>query len=344
MARLAVILLPLIVGLISVALTYMVRLYALRTGVLDRPNARSSHTAPTPRGGGLAVVVATLLGLVAAVALQLTTARDAVTLGSGMVAVGAVGWLDDRRPIPPLFRLAVHVGAAVWTVSMLGGLPTIQLGTTFLLLGAVGYVVGAIGIVWSINLFNFMDGIDGLAGSQAVMAFGVGALLLFWRGNQSLGTLSAIAAAATAGFLMWNWPPARIFLGDVGSGAIGYLLAAIALASENDHSVPLLVFVILSALFIADATVTLVRRLRRGEKPAEAHRDHAYQRLTRRFGSHRTVSISAIAAMLVLSALGAAAVMHPSALIPALCAAGLFVAALLVVTEYIAPMRDRVRS
>lgn len=327
-----------LLGVVSLALTGAVRTYALRHSVLDTPNARSSHSVPTPRGGGLSVVVASAIGMCVGVSLAVVTRLDALTLGLGMLVLAAVGWLDDTRGMRPGGRLAVHIAVAAWTVYMFHGLPEIRLGDASLRLGVAGYLLGALGIVWSINLVNFMDGIDGLAGSQAVLIFGAAAALLLWRGAGSLGIISAVAAAASAGFLAWNWPPAKIFLGDVGSGTIGYLLAGIAVASEQRGSVPLLAFAIIGGAFISDSTVTLIRRIARGHLPTEAHRDHAYQRLTRAWGSHRPVTVRAAALTAALTMLGAIATASPRLLLPAFMVAYSVLALLLLASERRAPM------
>lgn len=322
----------------TLLLTAVMRAYALRLGLLDRPNARSSHTAPTPRGGGLAVIIGALLGLTISVLAKLTDPREVFILGAGTLVIGAVGFADDTRGVRAWPRLCVHALVAAWTVFMFNGFPTLQVSAHYLQLGIVGPMLAILGIVWSINLFNFMDGIDGLAGSQAVLIFGTGAVLLFWRGDRSLGTISLCVSASAAGFLAWNWPPAKIFLGDVGSGVIGYLVAALAIASENNRSVPLLAFVIVSGLFIADATVTLVRRRARGERPTEAHREHAYQRLTRVWGSHRRVTIAAVFATVLLALLATVGTVAQQLLLPAFAAACVLVGALLLTIERRAPM------
>ncbi|HEY4956143.1 MAG TPA: glycosyltransferase family 4 protein [Gemmatimonadaceae bacterium] len=322
----------------SLVLTGIVRTFALRHEVLDRPNRRSSHSIPTPRGGGVAVLLVSALGMTIGEVLGLVQSREALTLGCGMLLLGVIGWADDTRGVKPSVRLAVHVGIAFWTVYMLDGLPLVRVGNSSLVVGAVGYVLGTLGIVWNINLFNFMDGIDGLAGSQAVLIFGTIAVLLFLRGDYSLATIPAILAATSGGFLAWNWPPAKIFLGDVGSGAIGYLIAGLALASEKNQSVPLLAFAIIEGVFICDATVTLVRRVARGDRLTEAHRDHAYQRLTRAWGSHRSVTGWAAAITVLLAVLGAVGTMDQRLLLPALLFAFFLLGGLLFAVERRAPM------
>jgi Fuc2NAc and GlcNAc transferase len=333
-----VIVLTAISGVSSLVLTGAVRAYAVRHDVIDRPNIRSSHVTPTPRGAGLAVIVASMCGMALAVALGAANTRDVLTLAVGMLALGAVGWMDDKRRLRAPVRLLVHFAVAAWTLYMFGGLPAIRVGTASLVLGPAGYVLGAVGIVWSINLFNFMDGIDGLAGSQAVLIFAFASILLFSSGDGSLGAIAAILSAASAGFLAWNWPPAKIFLGDVGSGAIGYLIAALTIGSENRHAVPLLAFAIAGGVFIADASVTVVRRLMRGNRPAEAHRDHAYQRLARAWGSHRPVSLAAAGITTLLAALAAVGTLRPALMIPALVAAFVVLMSLLLAAERRAPM------
>ena len=325
--------LALISGVVSYLLTALVRQYALRNDVLDHPNERSSHTAPTPRGGGMAVLAALFLSLVVGTAADAITARDAWTLGLGTLVVGLVGWLDDHGGLRPSTRFAAHVAAGIWTLSMFGGLPSLVVGDSSVSLGIAGFVLGVVGVVWSINLFNFMDGIDGLAGSQALLIFGAASVLLFVRGDRSLGTIALTLATASLGFLAWNWPPARIFMGDAGSGALGYLIAGITIGSENRHAVPGIVFGILSGVFIADATVTLLRRLARGNRPHEAHRDHAYQRLSRAWGSHRAVTVGAGALTLALCGLAALATHTPQLLIPCLLAACGALAAVLLAVE-----------
>jgi len=339
-----VFLIALISWSVSLVLTGIVRTVSLRIGLLDRPNSRSSHNLPTPRSGGVAFIAASELGVVLAVFAKLVEPREAIVFGIGMLVLAAVGLVDDVHGVGAGLRLCVHIAVASWTVYMFHGLPLIQIGSESLAVGKLGYFLGILGISWSINLFNFMDGIDGLAGSQAVLILGTIALLLFWRGDTPLGTIALIFGVSAAGFLPWNWPPAKIFMGDVGSGVIGYAVAALAIASENNGSIPLLAFVIASGLFIADATVTLLRRQARGERPAEAHREHAYQRLARDWGSHRRVTATAAAVTTLLGVLAAVGSVEHGLLLPALCAACIIVGASLITIERRAPMRSVVAS
>lgn len=324
---------------ISVAVTGAIRAYAVRRNtLLDLPNSRSSHTTPTPRGGGAGIVAASVLGLAGSAAFAISDARASITIAIGVLLLGTIGWIDDTRGLGTRVRFAIHIVVAIGTVIAFGGLPALDIGTGVLRLGPAGYVLAVLGIVWSINLFNFMDGIDGLAGSQAVLIFAGGALLLAWRGHLPLAATCLVLGASSAGFLTWNWPPARIFMGDCGSGSIGYALAAAAVYAENTRALPLLTFATLGGFFIGDATVTLIRRWRRGARPTEAHRSHAYQRLTRHLGSHRPVTLIGVALTCVLGEIAAVGATRPSLLLPSVLVAALVMAAALLIVERRAPM------
>jgi Fuc2NAc and GlcNAc transferase len=190
----------------------------------------------------------------------------------------------------------VHFIAAFWALAWLGGLPPLRVGTQVIVLGWPSYLLGAFGIVWALNLFNFMDGIDGIAASEAIFIALAAALL-----NAPLGANAGVAfaawlfAAACGGFLLWNWPPASIFLGDVGSGYLGYVIVVLAVAATRDNPAALWVWLILCGAFFSDATVTLMRRIVRKERVSEAHRSHAYQWLARRWGSHGRVTLAFLA-------------------------------------------------
>ena len=280
----------------SVLITGMLRGYAIRSGLIDHPNARSSHSMPTPRGGGLAILIMSLVAAGLLCTLQVLPVRTFVALAGGGLAVATVGFVDDRHTLPAIVRFAVHVGAALWCLAWLGGLPPLPFGARLLQLGWFGYLLGALAIVWVINLFNFMDGIDGIAASEAVFVTGAGALL----GSMAspLGATSAgavVMAAACAGFLVWNWPPAKIFMGDVGSGYLGYAIAVLAIGAGHENPAAVWIWLMLGGVFFVDATVTLARRALRGDKLHEAHRSHAYQWLARRWGAHQPVTLAALA-------------------------------------------------
>jgi Fuc2NAc and GlcNAc transferase len=240
-------------------------------------------------------VLVTTAALFAYVALGVGGGKLALALIGAGVLVALVGFLDDRRQMSVHVRLAAHAMAAVWALYCLGGLPPLRIGEHLLSLGWVGNSLGVAAIVWTLNLFNFMDGIDGLAASEAAFVAGAGALLGVVSGSAPDVSAAALAlAAACCGFLMWNWPPAKIFMGDVGSGYLGYVVAVLALAATRENPVALWVWLILGGVFFVDATVTLVRRAVRGERTYEAHRSHGYQWLARRWDSHRRVTVAVL--------------------------------------------------
>jgi Fuc2NAc and GlcNAc transferase len=274
----------------SCLLTYVIWKLALSRGLLDVPNERSSHGVPTPRGGGLAIVLVTAASFACLAAIHRLDGDLLAALTGGLM-VAAIGLIDDRRPLPASVRLAVHFGAALWALAWLGGLPALRFGDQVISLGAAGFVLGALGIVWVMNLFNFMDGIDGIAATEATFVSWAGALLASVSPVSSQVPWAAVLlGTACLGFLRWNWPPARIFMGDVGSGYLGYVIAVLALAATRETPAALWAWLILGGVFFVDATATLLRRLLRGERVHEAHRSHAYQWLARRWGSHAKVT------------------------------------------------------
>lgn len=270
---------------------WLMRGYAERR-LLDLPSERGSHARPTPRGGGVAIVTLHTATVAGAAALGLLPWTVPLVLAAGL-PVALIGFLDDHGEVPPRWRLLVHAAAAAWVAGWLGGLPPLDFGFGAVALGWAGTGVLLLYLVWFLNLFNFMDGIDGLAATQATCMALAGALLAWQAGAGLDATLPALLlAAATAGFLAWNWPPARIFLGDVGSGYLGFALGGLAVWTVASGSLTAWPWVILGGTFLADATVTLVTRARSGAGVLVPHRTHAYQRLSRYWRSHRPVTLA----------------------------------------------------
>jgi len=268
---------------------WLLRHSFIRT-VIDRPTVRSSHSLPTPRGGGLSIVAVTTCGVLVLAAAGLVPLRLAGPLVVGGLGVAAVGFCDDIRSVSVGVRMFTHVGAASLAVYWLGGT---RLADHGLELGLAGVILRVLAIAWMLNLFNFMDGIDGLAASEGAFILLGGAALALVGGSATMGP-AVIGGAACLGFLKWNWPRASIFMGDVGSGYLGYTIAVIALHSAQTSGVNLYAWAMLAALFLVDATLTLLRRLMLGRPIFQAHRTHAYQWVSRRWRSHVRVTKAAI--------------------------------------------------
>ncbi|WP_214510796.1 MraY family glycosyltransferase [Pseudomonas brassicacearum] len=284
-----------IVFFVSLVLTGGLRRYALARSLMDVPNARSSHSVPTPRGGGVAIVLGFLSVLpILAFLGGLSWTFTWALLGAG-AGIALLGFLDDHGHIAARWRLLGHFLGATWALFWLGGLPALELFGFVLDLGWLGHVLAAIYLVWMLNLYNFMDGIDGIASVEAICAC-LGACLLYWLGGfENLILAPLVLAMAVAGFLYWNFPPARIFMGDAGSGFLGIILGLLSLQAAWSSPKLLWVWLILLGVFIVDATATLLRRLLRGDKVYEAHRSHAYQFASRHYGRHLPVTLAVTA-------------------------------------------------
>ncbi|HEX6617595.1 MAG TPA: glycosyltransferase family 4 protein [Gemmatimonadales bacterium] len=332
----------------TLLLTGLARQLALAHALLDLPNERSLHAAPVPRGGGLAIVAVTLAGTAALGGAGWLPLRTTVALLGGGALVAGVGWLDDRRSLPVATRLAAHLAAALWALGWLDGLPVLAVGEGVVCLGVFGSVLATIAIVWAINVTNFMDGIDGLAAGETTTV-ALTAALLIGGAAPDLAAAAALTGGAALGFLPWNWRPARIFMGDTGSGFLGYTLAVLALASERAGAMPVLVWLLLYAMFAADATITIIRRIWRGEQWYTAHRSHAYQRLVQAGWSHASVTGAILLVNVALGVLAWRVMARPGLLGPVLAtvAAGCVLGYLLVEHRHpmvAGPRRARVEN
>ena len=293
--------------------------------ILDHPNERSSHKQPVPRGAGLATSAVLILATGAIAAVTAVDPAKMIAVPLAALALAAVSWIDDLRGLNPVLRLAVQFAAAI-----AAGPAIAQSGLVFqgLLPPVFDQAAAVLLWVWFVNLFNFMDGIDGIAASEAAsIGIGIFALALaFPAAVSEPGTAlyAAVIAAAALGFLRWNWEPANIFLGDVGSVPLGYLLGflLLSLAAQGQWAAAL----ILPLYYMADSGITLAVRLVAGEKIWQAHARHFYQQAARRFGSHAKVVRAIVVANVALIVLALLSASRPW---PSLAAAAGTVALLL---------------
>lgn len=279
---------------LSFAITAGLRRYALARSMLDVPNDRSSHTMPTPRGGGVSIVLTFLCALLALWSTGVIDVHFFLGAAGAGGLVALIGFMDDHGHIAARWRLLGHFGAAVWVLLWMSGLAPVTLFGSSFDLGWFGHTFALFYLVWMLNLYNFMDGIDGLASVEAISVCGSVCLLYWLSGQQSLAWAPLLLSMAVLGFLLWNFPPAKIFMGDAGSGFLGVILGVLSLQATTINPDFLWGWLILLGVFIVDATFTLLRRLLRGDKVYEAHRSHAYQYASRRYGSHLPVT-SAVA-------------------------------------------------
>lgn len=241
----------------------------------------------------MAIVLAFLLGTVLFWCQQLIPDNIFFAIIGAGLLVAVIGFIDDRNHIPARIRISFHALAAAWALFWLGGLDVIEILGTPLQLGILGSLLALLFLVWMLNLYNFMDGIDGIASIEAVtVCLSFTLFYTFENSNSLLWVLPALLAVSAAGFLVLNFPPAKIFMGDAGSGFLGLILGIITLGASIEEPHLLWCWLILLGNFVVDATTTLIRRILNKEKIYEAHRNHAYQHAAQRYGSHKIVSLT----------------------------------------------------
>ncbi len=261
---------------LSIVLTYSIRSYANKKAIYDIPNERSSHSTPTPRGGGLAIMIVFYIGLV-----YFQESIDSTLFYALICAIpiALISLVDDVLTISSKVRFFIQSVSAAMALYFLGGVSSFD----FILFELQGWwlnIIAFIAMIWLTNLYNFLDGIDGYAGSEAVMV-GLGLFLFFHN------PLGLVIVAACLGFLLFNWHKASIFMGDVGSATLGFIFAVFVFYDTSHGSI--VIWLVLLSLFWFDATLTLIRRYRNGEVVTQAHKKHAYQRLTQSGWSHDKV-------------------------------------------------------
>lgn len=279
--------------LLSVWITDQVRRMAIHNSILALPDARSAHQIPTPVGGGLAIVAVYILALFPLWLTGLLSNREGLLM-LATLPVAWMGWSDDRHPVDFKLRLGIQIAAVAWVLLWVPLLPPLALGPVQIPSIAITWVLLPLALLWLTNLYNFMDGIDGIASSQACFTTCAAGLWLLHKGDVGLALLCLALFSGSAGFLVWNWAPARIFMGDVGSAFLGFTLGVIALLGHVHQSMSLWSWILLMGVFIVDATLTLGRRLFNGERWYHAHSSHAFQHAARRFG-HARVTLAVLA-------------------------------------------------
>jgi len=279
--------------LLSWGLTAYLLRFASRHQLVDSPNQRSLHTQPTPIIGGLAMLISlvstTLIASIWMPNLLLVLPNQ---FWMPLLLVASISYLDDCRPISAGWRLLVHFIAALWLLTLVEQWPIwiqcISLPMVAITLPTfLKFLFSMLFIMWMVNLYNFMDGMDGFAGGMAVIGFGTLAVVGYTAGAQEFAFLNGLIVAVALGFLMLNFPPAKVFMGDTGSSSLGYLAALMSLWGASLGLYALWIAVLIFSPFIVDATVTLIRRFLEGEKVWQAHRTHYYQRLVRLGWGHR---------------------------------------------------------
>lgn len=275
--------------------------FAKRKSLLDIPNFRSSHQYATPRGGGLAIVISFNLIMVTLACIHVLpkTLVEALLIGGTLIAIG--GFIDDIHTLSASKRFMAHIVAAVIAISFIGD---------YEFWGWLGYFITGAFIVWFTNVFNFMDGIDGLAGVEAITISISAIILLSLIGQTQLIYTYLFFAAAVSGFQILNWPPAKIFMGDVGSSFLGYTIAILVIYTAKQTYTPCWPWLILLGSFLVDATVTLLTRMLTGQAWLQAHCQHAYQHAAKYYGQHRIVTLSVAAINIVWLLPWAIAALH----------------------------------
>ena len=278
--------------LLSFVLTYVIKNHAIKNSLVAEVNERSSHTVPTPHGGGIAIAISWFVGLIYLYFNHQIESSLFYALMSGMI-ISVVSYLDDLFELSTKIRLTTQTLVALLGLYFLGGFETLDLFYFSTKNQVITNIFAFLMIVWFINLYNFLDGIDGYAGSEAIF-LGMAGFILFG------GEHFLILIVATLGFLIWNWHKAKIFMGDVGSTLLGYNIAIFTLYYANQEPSNLWVWIALFGLFWFDATLTLLRRYKNGEKLSQAHKKHAYQRLTQSGWGHDKVVKASILVNIIL--------------------------------------------
>ena len=287
-----VLILSLIIFISSYALTWILKLIYHKTSVLDIPNERSSHSVPTPRGGGLAIVVTWYAGITFLFLFHRLDPKLYYALLSGAL-LAVISLVDDFVDLNPSIRFITQFVTSIIAFLILGGFEPINIGAFVFDYKIILYPLVIVGMVWFINLYNFLDGIDGYASVEAIS---ISLIFLFLTGSPVLPVL----IACTLGFLIWNWPKAKIFMGDVGSTQLGFIIIVMGIYFHNRNVISFIEWIILLSPYWFDATLTLFLRWRNKEKLSKAHCKHIYQRLVQSGFSQRSIDLLLVSLNLIL--------------------------------------------
>lgn len=320
--------------LLSAGLIYIYRIIAIKHDIVDTPNHRSSHSETIPRGAGIVFVLLWLFGVMLALAKNDISGPLAFSILYPVSFIAVVSFLDDYYDIPRTVRLLIHlIASTIAVISILG-----YEFSSYTYFNAFLLILLVLTSAWSVNLYNFMDGLDGLAAIQAIFIFSVSGLCLYIHEDTELGYLSLLLAFSVMGFLIWNWPKAKIFMGDVGSTTLGILIIIFACWGYKKGSLSPLIYFIMYLPFLFDATITVFRRMLYGEKWYYAHKSHAFQRLHSAGWSHQNVLFAFIGLCLLDSFFALIAFKYPSSFLCVLLMELLLILGIYISIERIYPM------
>jgi Fuc2NAc and GlcNAc transferase len=285
-----IIILNLIFSWILLKLAYN---FLLEKNIIDTPNQRSLHTTPKIRGGGIAILICYELFILLFFLFDYIAKELFISQIAGGVIIGTAGWLDDRNHVPVIVRFLCHFLSAIILSYLFNRLLSVNILGTDYNLSILGAVIFVLYVVWMINLYNFMDGIDGIAISQLIVPSIFIAVVSGLNHYNEAYLISIIIIASSIFFYKYNWPPSKMFMGDVLSGFIGYYFAALTIYLNNILKISIFIIPVLLSVFIYDATVTLIKRIVKKEKIWEAHNDHYYQKFAKVYG-HKKVTVAVI--------------------------------------------------
>lgn len=323
----------------SAVLVYLFTRLGIRK-LLDIPNARSAHWESIPRGAGSIFVLLWIFSLWFGYHSGWLPFREFQLFSAGTAMISLLGFWDDFHQLNFKIRLMAQIIISIGTLFLIGNISGFHfMGATPVYLGWGALLLALLGLVWSTNAFNFMDGLDGFTGLEAIFVLGVGGLLFWLQGEAKTASLLWMMVAGVSGFLIWNWPKAKVFMGDAGSYCLGFTIALFAIVGDAWYGIPVILWVILYGIFWFDATVTLFRRFLRRENLAVAHREHAYQRLHRSGFLPRHILMWTFAVNSLLAGIALGLYFNPQWFIWGMSATIVLLGTLYWVIETIQPMR-----